>query len=184
MTTIGGLIRLLRRHDPTLRVLVADNAGVFGMHQDDVRLIETPRSPWGEQSLLMSPFESVRSEAPRYQRPGCLRPIERVRARHALLQRVRGRIARGPLPVQEFQFRVTAIDRLPRVGIVAVRGTVKHGHVRTGQKLAVARSGKPVWAAGVVLGLSERQELVIGIADTNAARELRAGDELRGVLPP
>jgi hypothetical protein len=182
--TVADLIRLLRRHDPTLRVLVADNVGIFGMHYDDVRLIETPHSPWGEMSLLVSSLESVRSKASRYQRHERQRPIQRVRARQASLQRVRGRIAKPLQPAREFHFRVAAVDRLPHAGIVAVRGTVEQGYVQTGQRLAVVRGGEMVWAAGVVLGLSAHKEVTIGIVDSKVARELKGGDELRGVVAP
>jgi hypothetical protein len=83
--TVSDLIRLLRRHAPTLRVLVADEVGIYGMHRDDVRLIETTHSSWGARSLLISPIESKRSSGPRYQRQEKLRPIERLRARQTWL---------------------------------------------------------------------------------------------------
>lgn len=96
--TVADLIRLLRRHESQLRVLVADELSVFGMHRDDVRLIETSNSPWGEQSLLMSPFESKRNSAPRYQRQEKLRPIVRLRARQAWLARRKRREGAAGIP--------------------------------------------------------------------------------------
>lgn len=96
--TVGDLIRLLRRHDPQMRVLVADELSIFGMHRDDVRVIETSPSSWGERSLFVSPIESKRSSAPRYQRQEKLRPIERLRARQDWLARRRRREGTAGVP--------------------------------------------------------------------------------------
>lgn len=96
--TVGDLIRLLRRHDPRMRVLVADELSIFGMHRDDIRLIETSHSSWGKRSLLVSPIESKRSSASRYQRQEKLRPIERLHARQDCLARRRRREGAAGVP--------------------------------------------------------------------------------------
>jgi hypothetical protein len=55
--TAADLIAMLRQHDPTMRVLVADVNSIFGAHQDDLHVVEFDFA----KALLFAPHEFVES---------------------------------------------------------------------------------------------------------------------------
>ena len=55
--SVGDLIELLRQHDPSMRVLVADVNSIFGALPDDLHIVDYSNA----KALLIASHEMVES---------------------------------------------------------------------------------------------------------------------------
>lgn len=54
---VADLVELLKEHDPLMRVVVADAAGIFGAQPEDLHVVDLSNG----KALLIAPFEFVES---------------------------------------------------------------------------------------------------------------------------
>jgi hypothetical protein len=63
--TVADLIALLRQHDPSMRVLVAEESSIFGALPDDLQVVDYSNA----MALLVAPREMVESRNAAKPRP-------------------------------------------------------------------------------------------------------------------